>query len=292
MSYQYFFSKSDLIDIEQFINKKSINDKISEKHINQTFTKNDEIEIEFQRNNLIRIWNNINTLINNEIQKLPALTVLLLSSQDDQYFSKVDMYLCLNFIYYYNKTGDKIYLNQIHEDNPICPNFCEYAFFNIGLLFQKSKLVFGLTDDLRMKLNYMIKNDKSLEQIKNFINNNLENCHPFVKLINELDLRNKKYINFYNIQKYTCELFTMDNLKYELDLDFHMETKIEIENAINYENIDQELELSSTIQIIKNIQEKLDKSVNESINIINKLYDILIKNYLYIEFHKSITQRS
>ena len=33
--------------------------------------------------------------------------------------------------------------------------------------------------------------------------------------------------------------------------------------------------------------EKLDKSVNESINIINKLYDILIKNYLYIEFHKS-----
>ena len=292
MQYQYFFSKSDLIDIEQFINKKSINDKISEKHINQTFTKNDEIEIEFQRNNLIRIWNNINTLINNEIQKLPALTVLLLSSQDDQYFSKVDMYLCLNFIYYYNKTGDKIYLNQIHEDNPICQNFCEYAFFNIGLLFQKSKLVFGLTDDLRMKLNYMIKNDKSLEQIKNFINNNLENCHPFVKLINELDLRNKKYINFYNIQKYTCELFTMDNLKYELDLDFHMETKIEIENGINYENIDQELELSSTIAIIKNIQEKLDKSVNESINIINKLYDILIKNYLYIEFHKSITQRS
>lgn len=292
MQYQYFFSKSDLIDIEQFINKESINDKISEKHINQTFTKNDEIEIEFQRNNLIRIWNNINTLINNEIQKLPALTVLLLSSQDDQYFSKVDMYLCLNFIYYYNKTGDKIYLNQINEDNPICQNFCEYAFFNIGLLFQKSKLVFGLTDDLRMKLNYMIRNDKSLEQIKNFTNNNLENCHPFVKLINELDLRNKKYINFYNIQKYTCELFTMDNLKYELDLDFHMETKIEIENGINYENIDQELELSSIINIIKNIQEKLDKSVNESINIINKLYDILIKNYLYIEFHKSITQRS
>ena len=68
--------------------------------------------------------------------------------------------------------------------------------------------------------------------------------------------------------------------------------KIEIENGMNYENIDQELELSSTIAIIKNIQEKLDKSVNESINIINKLYDILIKNYLYIEFHKSITQRS
>lgn len=266
MRLKFWFSKQDLFLFNSLIKDetKKIN-IINLNHIKNTFTENN-----IQKNNmeLNRIWNYLHKAINNKnTQILPAFTVAVLTKP-------FDITNCLNFIFYTNN-GQKIYLNQIQNNN-ICQEFCNETVTIVMRLIKQSKLKYNLTSDVKQKIiESFIKDNLNIKNIKYILElNYVSKKHPLFKLLNEIDIENKKYINYCEIFNTIQNLFYTDSMLYETDLQNINEDKNEMLKNINNYELDRRINITVKQQ---ELQQNINKTLDEGTNLIKKINDVLIE---------------